>query len=335
MKRLDHYWYARSPWLLLLTPLSLLFRLAVALRRFGYRHGLLRSHSLPVPVIIVGNITVGGSGKTPLVAWLADYLSNKGYRPGIVARGYGGKASSWPQQVRRDSDPAIVGDEAVLLANMTGCPMAVGPDRFAAGTALVKYNDCDIVIADDGLQHYALRRDIEIIVIDGVRRFGTGFMLPAGPLREPASRLKEADLLVVNGLGGGNEHPMKLKSAALRNLLDDSRTCSLDKFRNARVHAVAGIGNPERFFQSLRQILRNLDTHAFPDHYRFTQKDIAFSDGAAVLMTAKDAVKCRRYATGNEWFLPVTAEMTSEFCARLDVLLDERAPMDAGPAGSR
>jgi tetraacyldisaccharide 4'-kinase len=334
MKRLDHFWYARSPWLLLLTPVSLLFRMAVALRRLAYRQGLLRSHKLPVPVIVVGNITVGGSGKTPLVAWLAEYLQQRGYRPGIVARGYGGNASSWPQQVRRDSDPAIVGDEAVLLAAMTGCPMAVAPDRFAAASALVKYHDCDVVIADDGLQHYALQRDIEIIVVDGVRRFGTGFMLPAGPLREPVSRLREADLLVVNGLGGGREYPMKLKSAAPRNLRDDSRSCQLDEFRQRKVHAVAGIGNPERFFQSLRQVLSHVETHAFPDHYRFRRQDIVFDDDAPVLMTAKDAVKCRRYATGNEWYVPVKAEMTSEFCARLDTMLDELVPLHANPAGS-
>jgi tetraacyldisaccharide 4'-kinase len=334
MKRLDHFWYARSPWLVLLTPFSLLFRMLVALRRFAYRRGLLRSYKLPVPVIIVGNITVGGSGKTPLVAWLADYLREKGYRPGIVARGYGGNASSWPQQVRRDSDPAIVGDEAVLLAAMTGCPMAVAPDRFAAATALVKYHDCDVVIADDGLQHYALQRDIEIIVIDGVRRFGAGFMLPAGPLREPVSRLREADLVVVNGLGGGREYPMKLKSHTLRNLLDDSRTCQPDEFRQRRVHAVAGIGNPERFFQALRQVLGNVETHAFPDHHHFTRQDIAFDDAAPVLMTAKDAVKCRRFATGNEWYMPVTAELTGEFCTCLDALLDERAPLHPGSADS-
>ena len=334
MKRLDHFWYARSPWLVLLTPVSLLFRLVVALRRLAYRNGMLRSHKLPVPVIVVGNITVGGSGKTPLVAWLADYLLQKGYRPGIVARGYGGNASSWPQQVRRDSDPAIVGDEAVLLAAMTGCPMAVAPDRYTAAMALVKYHDCDVVIADDGLQHYALQRDIEIIVIDGVRRFGIGFMLPAGPLREPVSRLREADLVVVNGLGGGGEYPMKLQSTALRNLLDDSRSCKLDEFRQRKVHAVAGIGNPERFFQSLRQVLSHVETHAFPDHYRFRRQDIVFDDDAPVLMTAKDAVKCRRYATGNEWYVPVRAKMTSEFCARLDTLLDERVPLHANPAGS-
>ena len=174
MKRLEYHWYARSAWLLLLTPLSLLFRIAVGVRRSAYRRGLLRSQQAAVPVIVVGNITVGGTGKTPLVAWLARYLGDKGYRPGIIARGYGGQAKQWPQQVRPDSDPATVGDEAVMLAERTHCPMAVGPDRVAAAAALVAHSDCDIIISDDGLQHYALRRDIEIAVIDGIRRFGCG-----------------------------------------------------------------------------------------------------------------------------------------------------------------
>lgn len=329
MKRLDHFWYLRSPWLVLLTPVSLCFRILVWLRRFAYRSGLLRSHRLPVPVIVVGNITVGGTGKTPLVAWLAEYLSGKGYRPGIVARGYGGKASSWPQQVRGDSDPHIVGDEAVLLARLTGCPMAVAPNRYAAAEALVRYHDCDVVIADDGLQHYALQRDIEIVVIDGVRRFGTGFMLPAGPLREPVSRLREADLVVVNGLGGNGEFPMKLKPGKLHNLLDPGVSRTLADFRGGKVHAVAGIGNPERFFMQLRSALGRVETHAFPDHHRFQRNDLAFDDGAPVLMTAKDAVKCRRFATGNEWYQPVSAEPGRDFCARLDVLLRERVPHHA------
>ncbi len=334
MKRLDHYWYMRSPWLVLLTPLSLCFRLLVWLRRSAYRYGLLRSHRLSVPVIVVGNITAGGTGKTPLVAWLADYLVKQGYHPGIVARGYGGKATSWPQQVRPDSDPLIVGDEAVLLAGMTGCPMAVAPDRYAAAEALVRYNDCDVVIADDGLQHYALQRDIEIVVIDGVRRFGTGFLFPAGPLREPLARLREADLVVVNGLGGNDEFPMKLKSGKLHNLLDENQTCSLSDLQRSKVHAVAGIGNPERFFMSLRAVIGRVDSHAFPDHHRFQRHDIAFEDDAPILMTAKDAVKCRRFAAGNEWYLPITAELGSEFCARLDELLNARVPRKTVATGS-
>lgn len=324
MKRLDHYWYARSPWLVLLTPLSLLFRILVRLRRGAYRKGLLRTRRLAVPVIVVGNITVGGTGKTPLVAWLAGYLRERGFRPGIVARGYGGRAATWPQQVRVDSDPAVVGDEAVLLAGLTGCPMAVGPRRVAAVEALLKYNDCDLVISDDGLQHYALGRDIEIIVIDGVRRFGVGFMLPAGPLREPVSRLREADLLVVNGIGGAGEHQMKLKAGTARNLRDDGMTRPLAEFRDSRVHAVAGIGNPERFFQSLRQVIRRVEEHPFPDHHRYRAQDLRFDDDAPVLMTAKDAVKCRRFASGNEWYVPVRAELSRDFQVRLDALLAAR-----------
>jgi tetraacyldisaccharide 4'-kinase len=324
MKRLNHYWYTRSTWLVLLTPLSLLFRILVRLRRAAYRKGLLRSHRVALPVIVVGNITVGGTGKTPLVAWLAAYLGEQGFRPGIIARGYGGRAASWPQQVRVDSDPAVVGDEAALLAGLTGCPVAVGPNRVAAARALIEYNECDLIISDDGLQHYALQRDIEIVVIDGVRRFGVGFMLPAGPLREPVSRLREADLLVVNGIGGAGEHQMKLKSGAACNLRDEGVTRKLSDFRDHRIHAVAGIGNPERFFQSLRQVIRRVEEHAFPDHHRYRAADLRFDDDAPVLMTAKDAVKCRRFATGNEWYVPVRAELSEDFQKRLNALLEAR-----------
>jgi len=324
MKRLDYYWYTRSPWLLLLTPLSLVFRVVVWLRRFAYRAGLLRSYKVSLPVIITGNITAGGTGKTPLVIWLADYLRGKGYRPGIISRGYGGKASSWPQQVRSDSDPAMVGDEAVLLAGATRCPMAVGPDRVAAARALIEHSDCDVILSDDGLQHYALQRDIEIVVIDGVRRFGTGFSIPAGPMREPARRLQEADLVVINGLGSGQEHQMRMNLGDAHNLLDKEITRRLSSFQGKAVHAIAGIGNPERFFQSLQQSGIQLEKHTFPDHYHFTSADIRFSDNKPVIMTEKDAVKCQYFATEDDWYIPVTVQMSPEFCQRLDELLDDR-----------
>ena len=329
MKRLDHYWYARSPWLLLLTPLSLVFRIVVWLRRNAYRAGLLRSVRVALPVIIIGNITVGGTGKTPLVIWLAEYLQKKGYHPGIISRGYGGKASSWPQQVRPDSDPAMVGDEAVLLASATGCPMAVGPDRVATATALIKHSECDVILSDDGLQHYALQRDIEIIVIDGIRRFGTGFSIPAGPMREPAKRLKEADLVVINGLGGGQEHIMRMRPGDAHSLTDSSIKRPLTDFRAQAVHAVAGIGNPERFFQSLQQLGMQLEKHVFPDHHKFTAEDIRFGDYKPVIMTEKDAVKCRYFASENDWYIPVTVQMSADFCQRLDELLQART---SGPA---
>jgi tetraacyldisaccharide 4'-kinase len=324
MKRLDHYWYTRSPWLLLLTPLSLLYRMVVGARRFAYRTGIKRSTRVSLPVIVVGNITVGGTGKTPLVAWLAGYLREKGYTPGIVSRGYGGTASHWPQQVRADSDPAVVGDEAVLLAATTGCPMAVAPDRVAAAQALVEHGGCDIIISDDGLQHYALKRDIEIAVIDGVRRFGSGFLLPAGPLREPVRRLEQVDLVVVNGLGDGDEHRMTLQQGDAHNLLDPDSVCALQAFRSQPVHAVAGIGHPDRFFRSLEQAGLQLDTHTFPDHYSFRPDDIRFGDGRPVIMTEKDAVKCRHFAAQDDWYVPVEANLSGEFRKRLDALLDTR-----------
>jgi tetraacyldisaccharide 4'-kinase len=322
MKRLEYYWYLRSPWMLLLTPLSLLFRMAAWLRRSAYRIGLLSSHRLPVPVIVVGNITVGGTGKTPLVAWIANHLKHAGYNPGVVSRGYRGKAGSWPQQVRPDSDPAMVGDEAVLLAGICNCPMSVAPNRVAAASALIEHNNCDIIVSDDGLQHYALQRDVEIAVVDGVRRYGNGLSLPAGPLREPLKRLTEVDMVVVNGLGSGNELPMTMKSGTAIKLIDAEQQCELSEFHGQTVHAIAAIGNPERFFVSLRQAGMLVKEHAFPDHYFFRKQDISFDDDLPVLMTGKDAVKCRRLASGNHWYVPVTVTMTAEFPARLQELLE-------------
>jgi tetraacyldisaccharide 4'-kinase len=322
MKGLPYYWYARSPWLVLLIPFAFVYRIIIALRRMAYRAGLLRSHRLAVPVIVVGNITVGGTGKTPLVAWLANYLRTEGLRPGIVSRGYRGRASSWPQQVRPDSDPAMVGDEAVMLAGQCRCPMAVAPDRVAAAEALLEHSDCNIILSDDGLQHYALRRDLEIAVIDGVRRLGSGFLLPAGPLREPARRLREVDMVVVNGLGGTGEHPMRMQAGAAVSLQNPEQRRDLDTFRGQSVHAVAAIGNPERFFQILRQVGMRVEGHAFPDHYPFKPEDLEFGDDRPVLMTEKDAVKCRVFARGNDWYVPVRVEMSREFTDRLGELLD-------------
>ena len=316
----DH-WHKRSPWLLLLAPLSLLYRAAVALRRWLYRAGLLKTHRLPVPVIVAGNLTVGGTGKTPLVAWLADNLVQAGYRPGLVARGYGGRATHWPQQVRPDSDPVMVGDEAVLLAGKTACPMAVGPDRVAAARSLLEHSDCNLILSDDGLQHYALHRDIEIAVIDGVRRFGNGLCLPAGPLREPVKRMARVDLVVVNGLGDRGEYPMTMRLTDALALLDRGVRRDLCSFRGQTVHAVAGIGNPGRFFAMLRQAGLRVEEHAFPDHHLYTSGELAFGDGRPVIMTEKDAVKCRNLAVDDCWYTPVTIDMPREFTDRVSALL--------------
>jgi tetraacyldisaccharide 4'-kinase len=305
-----------------LLPLSWLYGLAIALRRGAYRFGILRTRRFAVPLIVVGNITVGGTGKTPLVIWLAQYLRAKGLRPGIVSRGYGGRAKHWPQQVRPDSDPAAVGDEAVLLAGRTRCPMCVGPDRPAAVAALLAHTDANIVISDDGLQHYALGRDIEIVVIDGQRRFGNGWLLPAGPLREPRYRLKAADMTVVNGTARDGEYSMALCHPVLTSL-DGQRQGSLEELRDQPVHAVAGIGHPERFFEMLRAHGLSVTTHGFPDHYAFNAADLLFDDDHPVLMTEKDAVKCRRLPCKNCWVVPVDAQPDAAFVHRLAMSLEE------------
>jgi tetraacyldisaccharide 4'-kinase len=321
-ERLASLWYSRSPLVLLLLPLSALYRLLVGLRRLAYGAGLLPSHRLSVPVIVVGNITVGGTGKTPLVIWLVEHLRARGYRPGLVSRGYGGRARNWPQQVRPDSDPGVVGDEAVLLARHCTCPMAVGPDRVAAARALEEHHGVDIIVSDDGLQHYALQRDIEIAVIDGVRRFGNGHCLPAGPLREPVSRLRSVDLVVANGIGGRLEYGMRLLPGDAWRLDDPAQRRELRTFANTRVHAVAGIGHPERFFTTLAGIGIQGIPHAFPDHHAFQAKDLAFArDGLPVLMTEKDAVKCQALPGLQAWVVPVRAELDERFARQLDRLL--------------
>jgi tetraacyldisaccharide 4'-kinase len=310
---LEQHWYAKS-WLShALWPLSWLYCAVVTLRRLAYQLGVLRVRRMPVPVIVVGNLSVGGTGKTPLVTALVDVLRSRGYLPGIVSRGYRGKARQWPQQVRADSDPVIVGDEAVLLARRTGCPMAVAPSRVAAARALLKYAHCDVIVADDGLQHYALGRDVEILVVDGIRRFGNGRCLPAGPLREPKYRAARVDLVVTNGLAAAHEYTMRYEGTELYNIGDPSLRQPLSAFAGKTAHAVAGIGHPSRFFSTLQKAGLKLKTHPFPDHHEYRASDVQFGDGYPVIMTEKDAVKCRRFETADHWYLPVDAELPERF----------------------
>ena len=309
MRKLDYYWYNKGGITLALLPFSWLFCAVAIVRRFMYRIRMFKVHKLSVPVIIVGNISVGGTGKTPLVTWLVELLRVQGFTPGIVSRGYGGKASYWPQQVRADSDPRMAGDEAVLLARRTGCPMAVGPNRVDAANALLSYTDCDVIVSDDGLQHYALGRDIEIVVIDGVRRFGNQHCLPAGPLREPLRRLETVDLVVTNGVAGAREYHMELIPTRLQNLASPDKNMSLDHFAGETVHAIAGIGHPERFFRQLETYGLTVIEHPFPDHHPFEAEDIIFSDTLPVLMTEKDAVKCKAFANEQHWSVPVDAKL--------------------------
>lgn len=309
MSWLQRLWYRLSPWHLLLLPLSLLFGLLAALRRGLYRSGLLSSFSLPVPVVVVGNIAVGGTGKTPLVLWLAQYLKRRGYRPGIVSRGYGASASA-PREVALDADPALVGDEPLLMARRGLCPVWVGRDRAAAGLALLRaHPDCDVILCDDGLQHYRLRHDVEIAVVDGMRGCGNRLLLPAGPLREGVGRLRSVDAVAVNGGSGWPGYAMSLAGSAFRNLADPSRTAAAGDFQGMKLHAVAGIGNPQRFFGYLNELGLACTEHAFADHHPYRADDLAFAGADAVLMTEKDAVKCAAFAAANWWMLAVDARV--------------------------
>jgi len=315
MTWLERQWQHRTAAGALLYPVALVFGVLAALRRALYARHILERQRLPVPVIVVGNITVGGTGKTPLVLWLTAWLQQRGYRPGIVTRGYGG-SSTGPQPVRPDSDPARCGDEAVLLAARAGCPVWMGRDRPEAGRALLAaHPECDVIVSDDGLQHYALERDVEIAVVDGARGWGNGWLLPAGPLREPLRRLRTVDAVVVQGANGINVTPgvpayaMRLTGRTFYNLLNREHQVGPEFFQHGSVRAIAGIGHPERFFRHLQQLGITFVARSYPDHYAFRAGDVALPEADAVVMTEKDAVKCRRYATERCWVLPVDAEV--------------------------
>jgi tetraacyldisaccharide 4'-kinase len=287
----------------------------VRLRRAAYARGVWVSRRVARPVIVVGNVTVGGSGKTPLVIWLAQQLGERGHRPGVVLRGYGGAAATGrvPCLVTPDSDVAVVGDEALLLRRRTGVPVVVGRDRVGAAERLLA-TGVDVIIADDGLQHLRLARDFEIAVVDATRGLGNRYLLPAGPLREPAERLSQVDAVVINGEEGRPAAAaaglpaaflMRLGGEWLRPLAGSGDAVALSSLAGQRVHAVAGIGNPGRFFSQLAAAGLQVLEHAFPDHHRYRASELEFHDGLPLLMTEKDAVKCRAFAGANRWYLPV------------------------------
>jgi tetraacyldisaccharide 4'-kinase len=314
MAWIESHWERVTPVSALLYPLSLLYGAVASIRRAAATPA-----RLPVPVIVAGNLTVGGTGKTPLVLWLAEFLTSRGYTPGIVSRGYGGRGRA-PRRVLPESDPLACGDEAVLLARRSGCPVWAGADRVAAGEALLASQPaCNIVLSDDGLQHYRLARDVEICVVDAARGFGNGWLLPAGPLRETLTRLAGVDAVIVNG-DGSAPHPsiahlpgnaarfaMTLEGREFRNLLNPGQAAGAELFRGKRVHAIAGIGNPQRFFSHLRALGLDFVAHPFPDHHPFTAADLAYDGLEAVVMTEKDAVKCKSFATEMHWELAVDA----------------------------
>jgi tetraacyldisaccharide 4'-kinase len=307
---LQNHWYRITPLHLILFPISLVFRALATLRRELYLSGFLPSQQLLLPVIVVGNISIGGTGKTPLTLALAQQLIERGWHPLIVSRGFGRTISS-PQPVSPTSTAAQAGDEPLLMARREICPVWVGADRVAtARAALQACPQCNVVLCDDGLQHYRLQRDVEIAVIDGMRRYGNGLMLPAGPLREPPSRLHSVDAIVVNGGDvAANEYAMNLSGEIFYNLLNPDQTAVAADFVKQNVHAVAGIGNPQRYFQHLETLGISFTPHAFPDHHPYQAADLAFADCDAVLLTEKDAVKCAAFADARYWVLRVNAQI--------------------------
>jgi len=303
-------WRARGPLACLLWPLGMLNCAAMSLRRRLFRAGLLTVERVPVPVIVIGNLTVGGTGKTPLVAWLASRLRAHGFKPGIVSRGYGAARIPGARVVDPDGDPALFGDEPVLLARESGVPVVVAADRVAAARRLLESGGVDVVLSDDGLQHLRLGRDVAIEVIDGDRRYGNGWCLPAGPMREPVGRAGNDILKVCHGDPRPGEFGMHLEPRGLVPVAaPDEAPRPVQALGASRVHAVAGIGNPERFFRALESQGLDVQAHAYPDHYPYNPGDLDFGDDLPVVMTAKDAVKCRRFARANWWFLAVSARV--------------------------
>ncbi|MFC4312125.1 tetraacyldisaccharide 4'-kinase [Steroidobacter flavus] len=334
---LQRVWYeGRSQWFsLLLLPLSWLFGAVAAVRRAAYRRGWSQSFRVSRPVIVVGNITVGGTGKTPMTIWLAERLQARGVRVGIVLRGYGGTSTQWPRDVTNETSAEEVGDEAVLLARRTGALVVAGPDRVAAANRAIE-RGAEVVVCDDGLQHYRLVRNLEIAVVDERRGLGNRRLLPAGPLREPPSRLNSVGLKVLTRRAqptAGNAIPNAIVTTPVLGdavSLGTGERRSLESFVGSPVHAIAGIGNPQAFFDALTALGLSVDAHPLPDHVRLTEEHISFPDGAPVLMTEKDAVKCPPGATAsrlaNCWAVRLDIAIGEADAQAIDRLLDRLLP---------
>ncbi|HFC91716.1 MAG TPA: tetraacyldisaccharide 4'-kinase [Leucothrix mucor] len=331
-RTLENIWYknGKGKWFLL--PFTLLYCLLNLIQHWKLTR---RRSKIDIPVIIVGNISIGGTGKTPAVIYLIKRLKKAGYKPAVITRGYGGKSTKWPRLVTAQSDPKQVGDEAVLIAKRAAVPVVAGPERTVDIRYLRSKYDCDVIISDDGLQHYCLHRDIEIVLINAQRELGNGWCLPAGPLRENAHRLKNVDFVLYNdGFEQKNSKisafsqryqlssvfSMQLSGDTLYSLFFNEKSMNLSDLLEEPIHAVTGIAHPDRFYKTLEKHGLNLTKHSFPDHYDFKPKDLEFYDDKIIIMTEKDAVKCSEFAHRNCWFLPVEAQMEDKFD---DLLLDK------------
>jgi tetraacyldisaccharide 4'-kinase len=320
MRLIEKVWFENHPakwWLVpLLLPLSALFFLISTFRRFAFNLGLFKSYSVNKPVIVVGNIGVGGNGKTPVVIHLVELAKTLGFTPGVISRGYGGNAESYPYSLSEHSTTAQAGDEPILIFNRCRVPVVVGGNRVENAQKLIELG-CNVIISDDGLQHYRLKRDLELVVVDGKRRFGNGFLIPAGPLREGSWRLKNADIVIFNGdcQTRGESSLMTLVATKLRHIQTEKEISLADFLANkVSVNAIAGIGSPQRFFDTLTNLGFNLvRQQGFIDHKNFTANDFSqFKDDLPLLMTEKDAVKCQEFAQDNWWYLPVDAQFSEQ-----------------------
>ena len=326
--RLTAAWYQGHPALTLLRPLEWLYRRVVQGKRRAFLAGEGDIYRAPVPVVVVGNVTVGGTGKTPMILWLIERCRARGLRVGVVSRGYGATPPQLPWRVRAEDPAEQAGDEPLLIVQRTGVPLVIDPQRARAVQALLAQETLDLILCDDGLQHYRLARDLELVLVDAARGLGNGRCLPAGPLREPAERLTEVDAVLRNGAAEDDAqgYALQLRPTALVNLRSGERA-ALDHFPpGQRVHAVAGIGNPQRFFNTLEALNWRPIAHPFADHASYSPEALQFSPALPLLMTEKDAVKCRAFAAADWWYLAVEAAPSAAFVAWFDRELTRLLP---------
>ena len=316
-------WYKKSFWLYILAPFTFLFSSLVKARRNSFKKNPKKVWNSPKPIIVVGNISMGGTGKTPLVKFIANELVKRGFKPGLVSRGYGGKYSG-TLEVTSETTYKQTGDEAQILAKLN-VPFFIDKSRSRAARKLQEKHDVDVIISDDGLQHYAMGRDIEIAVIDGARRLGNGLAFPAGPLREPKSRLSEVDFIVNNGgPTEGDEILMTLSPAKFIHL-NSGKEYAVDKWpMHNQVHAIAGVGNPNRFFDLLLRLGFEFDKNPFPDHHKYNKRDLYYLDHLPILMTEKDAAKCKHFKNSKIWYLSIESKIEPQFIDRLEEKLNDR-----------
>jgi len=326
--RLTAAWYAGHPALGLLRPLEWLYRAVVQRKRSRFLAGEGEIYRAPVPVVVVGNITVGGTGKTPMILWLIEHCRRQGLRVGVVSRGYGAQPPQLPWRVQADQTARVAGDEPLLIVQRSGVPLMIDPDRSRAVAALLAAEPLDLILSDDGLQHYRLARDLELVLIDAARGLGNRHCLPAGPLREPVERLQSVDALLYNGASNDPQdgYGFTLQPRTLVNLRS-GEPHPLSHFPAGQaLHAVAGIGNPQRFFNTLEGLHWRPVAHAFADHAPYSAELLNFSPVLPLVMTEKDAVKCRAFAADDWWYLAVDAEPSAAFVAWFDQQLQRLVP---------